>query len=108
MASTRYVFFSSSLLSSYCMVDVSWDDLGNGGWTLLVQDDEVSVSMSSTDPPPFSPIDSTAKGAFSVISVASATPVRTLPSFRSRVSRPRRMLNSTSERYATLANLPPP
>ena len=98
MASTRYVFFSS-IFSSYRMVDVGRDDLGNGGWTQLDQDDE--VSGSSTDPTPFSPIDSTAKGAFSVISVASATPTRPLPSFRLRVSRPRRMLSSTWERYAT-------
>jgi len=42
MASTRYVFFVHSLLSSYCMVDMGWDGQGSGGWAPLDQDDEVS------------------------------------------------------------------
>jgi len=42
MASTRYATFSSSLLSPYFTVHVGWDDLGDGGWTPLNPDDQVS------------------------------------------------------------------
>jgi hypothetical protein len=82
MASTRYVTFSSSLLYPYFTVHVGWDELGDGGWTPLKPDDQVCRPSADL---PLHLTDSTAKGAYSVISAASETHAPTLPSFKSRV-----------------------